>query len=855
MRFSGYVDIDSEHCPISFLPLREMRNFATIYGFMKKNIISVLLGAFLFFLPLATASAVNWEEFDTVAGIGMTVRVDGLEHLERTQVTFLFACKGGTIQRIADVDGGDAEVVMKDEEVQKAGVCNVRVFNDDGEEVAGGAFEIFPDVPVRFELDQVSGDDLTLDEESEFRAGYFDKFGNPTSERLVLLSADGDVRKEEEDQLGYLHFFFTPDNAGVVTLKLVDTLTDATKEFDFDVIDPTPPPVAQAPSSVNRSDSVTTLLGELIRASLLDEYTSNPDGNADAGERDYGLVDSFDVEVGDDGTTLRVNEQTDLSITVLDRRGRTVQNYVDRVTIETSDPDAIIPSGSVRFKATDRGHKVLPLALMFQTPGEQTITVRDEADPEEIFGITKIWVLGSSSAPSNREIVILEKPGATAGRKIVISGTAPAYTNLDLYSVDGAEAETKLATTASDENGAFTFEVTLGSEHSDYTLFVRDPEERVKDSEHITVHIDATAPVLQNVLLTPGTLSTGGFFTVSAEAEAGESVTANLPGTDRIVLTRKRPAETQGFDLYEGTLTAPASAGQHAVAVIARDQAGNETTQNAMLTVESAVQGFPVVQGLKAELQDQDVLLSWIKVPDAASYRVYFGSAAANLERFVDSGNSMSVRLTGLPAGETFFAVTAISHSGEESVEKSAVVSVLIKGSLFELNVSGRVNGAHLAWIAPPGIDIAHYVVRYGVESSRPTEERLVSANLTELDLFDLINGVTYYVSLSAMLKNGQLMNDRVEITVTAGQNGMPGISLSIADPLPGGIGGPGRSDAPVSSGSHGAAEYPVMPASGPSMWIFFVMALLCIGIFPSVRFFRGWKLERELALLLSDSR
>ena len=539
---------------------------------MKKNVYLAILVLSLSF-PMS-AYAINWEEFDTVAGIPETIIVDGLERFERRPVAFIFACEGGTFERQADVDGADAEVVLKSEDLQKAGICSVRVMTDKNELITQGSFEIFADIPVQWELVPLAEQPFLLDEDVELKAGYFDKFRNPTSSRLVAVSGDGEVIRGQEDDEGYLHFTFTPDTAGTIEIKLIDTLTDESRAFTFEVEDPTPPPVATAPASQNGGDAVTMLLGQLIRASLLTEYGSTGT-EKEVTEPDYGLVDSFEVRVGDSATTIRVNEQQDLTIAALDRRGRVVQNYVDRVMIETSDPDAVIPSGLVRFKATDRGRKILPLTMMFQTPGEQTITVRDEADPNEIFGVTKVWVLGHASAPANRSIMIHEQPGTVASRTVTISGTAPAYTNLDLYKVDDEGVEGKLATTSSDEEGTFAFQVTLDATRSTHTLFVRDPENRAKDSARITVTVDAVAPMIRDPLLTPTTATPGMQVTVSVEAETGQKVTAAIPGGSAVSLMEKHAGAEEGFSLYEGVLVAPAMPNQYPVTMKVTDAAGN----------------------------------------------------------------------------------------------------------------------------------------------------------------------------------------------------------------------------------------------------------------------------------------
>jgi len=810
--------------------------------------LSACVALLLLLTPVAKVEAAHGElrdQFDTIAGKGLPVESAELKWLQRQEVTFLFDCSGERFEYIADVDGPRAEVILKDKDVTKAGICHVHIEHK-GEDVDAFYFEVFADVTMKKEIVQATKEDLFKGERAEFKAGAFDKFGNSTIDSFVIVSGDGPIEEGETDAAGYRHFFFTPEEMGIATIELVEPNAGpgGRTKFTFEVLDPNPPPAA-APAQ-GRGDAVTLLLGQLIRASLLDEYGSAPPAGETTGDQGYSLVDSFDVEIGDSESTLHVNEQYDLSITALDRRGKRVQNYVDRVIVETSDPDAIVPSGTIRFKATDRGQKVLSLAIMFQTPGQQSVTIRDEADPEEIFGKASVWVLGQTSAPTNRSITLNEKSGTVRGSKASISGMAPAYTNLQLFTVEADGTDRELAMTASDADGKFRFEIALegGIAH---TLFVRDPEERVKDSETITFTVDATMPVLRSAVLTPSVVSPGASFTVSVVAETGHRAYAALPQGTKTELQRKRPSEETGFDVYESTLNAPAIAGTHAVTITIADSAGNETAETRMLAVATEATGFPIVENLQATVQNQDVLLSWSPVSGAIRYRVYFGSAASNMERFVETkGATTSIRLTGLTGGQaTFFAVTALGSGGEESVQKSAVVSAMPRGSLFELTAFPQMNGAVLRWIAPPGTDIAAYRIRYGVQPNLPTEERMVPVNMLEYGVRDLINGATYYFALEAVRTNGELLKDTMEVSATPGQNGMPGVAISPLDPLPEGIGGPGAGTVIPRDSSHGAAPSHV-PESGSSLLVWLILFVAGCGGFFGLRSFRMWKLERE---------
>ena len=781
--------------------------------FMRKLItLTVMVVGFAAICIPKSAAEADWNQFDTVAGFPIEVTIDSsfiskISKYEGKKLTLLGECPGGTIEERSYVEDGIASFTVTEEWTRKSGPCNFTLVDNEGKQIEHGSAEIFPDVVATRSLELVdSGDEFVVDREVELKAGFFDQYGNIAASQIVLLSSDADIEQGAEDIEGYMHFFVVPERGGEISLSLVDTLTGDSKRFRFQVTDPNAN-VKNGGNGGSRSNTVTQLLGELIRASLLDEYQGADDGGDSGSGLDYGLVDSFEAIVGDDESTLRLNEQYDLEIVALDRRGRRVENFVDRVIVETTDVDAVIPTGSVRFKATERGSKILPLSVMFQTPGEQEITIRDAADPEEVFGKTKVWVLGQHGAATSRDIVIEEYPGVSAGSTITISGTAPAYTNLHLFESDPEGGEKFIARTSSGEAGEFSFEVKLDSYVDLHTLLIRDPEGRANESESILISVDSSAPVLSNVTVTPSSVSPGGSFTVSMEAESGESVWVKIGSSDEVELT-EGDRGTDGMSIYDGTFTAPDKPGIVKVTVKVRDRAGNEVTEETSLTVITSAIGIPKVMGLSAQVQSQDVMLSWNGVTEASRYRIYFGPDPTNLTRTVEtSGATTNVKLTGLKAGQSYaFAVTAVTQMNEESAEKSMVVTARTQGSIFSFAATGRVNGAHLAWNPLADSSIQAYRIKYGVQSGVYSEERIVSASSTEYPLSDLINGVTYVVLLEAIKKNGDIITDTVEVEVTAGQNGMPGMKLSQHEPLPFSVGG----------GTHGVA--PKLPRGGGGM-------------------------------------
>jgi len=271
--------------------------------------------------------------------------------------------------------------------------------------------------------------------------------------------------------------------------------------------------------------------------------------------------------------------------------------------------------------------------------------------------------------------------------------------------------------------------------------------------------------------------------TVSIVAEAMQTVTASAASAAEIPLTESVEKAEEGWSTYTGVLTAPAQAGSYPVTVTIRDHAGNAARATKTLTV--AVAGLPRVAGVQALSAGDSVLLQWLSVAGATSYRIYFGASPADLSSHLETGSSApSVRITGLPSGQsTSFAVTALAADGSESTQKSEVVSAGIAGSLFVTRALLLVNGAALEWNAPSA-DVVAYRIRYGVQPGTYTEERLADPRTTRFETRDLINGVPYYMLLTALLGDGKLLSD-TELSVIPGEGGKPGMHLASPDPLP----------------------------------------------------------------------
>ncbi|MBT3835193.1 fibronectin type III domain-containing protein [Candidatus Peribacteria bacterium] len=619
--------------------------------------------------------------------------------------------------------------------------------------------------------------------------------------------------------------------AGYYDVELEDSDGNKITSGSFEVFEDVPAELVRellgdsSPISDTRdtSESRRSSLG----ASLLDEY------DRDKEEEDNnrsGFIDHFDIEI--ENRVVRINEQMDISIIARDRNDKRVDDYIGEVIVETTDPDAQIPISAVKFFASDRGVVDLPLAIMFGTPGTHTMYISDDED-ENVFGEIELRVVGRSSNVGQGQIAIeMPKDGGSIANNATISGTAPAYINLELVNLNTVNGEAEvLKIGESDKDGKFRFQVSLDPNKTQYEFMVREGEGGIgRESQSAKVTVDAEAPQIHNATLMPDTVLAGTAFSVSISADSGNQASVKVGGNQPVVMPEGVIGD-DGKSTYQATIDAPDQPGSYTIQVTIKDSAGNGNSQSLILTVQST--GLPVVAGVKAQPVEKDVLVSWSSVHNAAQYRIYFGPSAQDLSSHVDTASSApSARLTGLNSSQTYyFAVSALDPQNRESVSKSEVVSAATQGSIFGAIVTPRVNGAFINWTMPNDISASKFSIRYGVQPGMYTEQRIVSGTKNSYEFIDLMNGINYYILISAVKDGGEVINDVVESTVVPGSGGKPGFHFSANESPIAPMGGPGITNGKVNISA--ASSQVQMPQSGgiSIVWTVLLGAIVSICI------------------------
>ncbi len=385
--------------------------------------------------------------------------------------------------------------------------------------------------------------------------------------------------------------------------------------------------------------------------------------------------------------TVKVNESLNFKITALDEQDNLVTNYNGTIHFATTDSHANLP-GDYTFQANDLGEHTFSLSLNFSTPGIQTLTISDLADPE-IKGEVEIKVeneTGSGSSPQNSPAkIILQKPqpGIYSDSNILIEGETTPGTTVKIFDQDK-----ELTTVKSNSNNLFTYNSTNLSpgEHRIYAVALDEKNNISATSELITITIDTTAPQIDSIKLTPdGPVPPGTSVTLEIFSEPGLRQVAAVFNEEIYELS----ADIENTGRYFTMLKAPATPEDYPVDLILVDQLGNDisfkekavVTVNGESSLNSSSDSSPSkVTTVQAVPGDKRVTLSWAESQDDTGinhYRIYFGTDQSNLSQVANTfTNATTWYIPNLAPDTTYyFSVTAIDTDNNESPQGSEIIA------------------------------------------------------------------------------------------------------------------------------------------------------------------------------------
>lgn len=701
-----------------------------------------------------TVACSRVEPEDTVAGLGSPVSITCAAE---TTVTIHISAPGGQQYElpVSTDRSGNATSLIPAKYTQTAGTYQAD---------AGGAHGTFTVIADRFSdtHSMLSASSLQLDDDGAdaitVTARLLDSFENPVRARPVMLVSSGrdDIQTQSKttDDAGRISWIVRSNEAGRKTLSAYDVLTG---------------------KALTSRLTMTVGNGGFASYAYAADLT-NGRGGPEA-------VDHFAIKLAKEGT-VKANEYFSLTVSALDAQNQIVPDYVNMVTISSSDEQADFPrkgenpnspeTGSSSFREEDLGVRRFLLSFLLRTPGTQTITFTDRDNPA-ITGTITIQV-GRDGSTSGESITILEPKDRShiGGTTFDMQGKGPSLINVHVF-----EGTTKVASGETDGEGVFRIKNIMLPEGTTEAILSVNSENGAYKSAPILVFVDLTGAEIKSVSIKPEVVKDGDPAIIEVESEPQlKSVTADFDG-QQVLLT-----ETGSTGRYVASFTAPA-AKIYNVKVTAVDQVDHVSQAFKEWTVERRT--LPKVEGVTAEGQANQIVLRWKAVTGAipvTEYKIYI-AADSDPENFIYSlgtGKKVtSATIKDLDAGKAYrFYLTAIGDKGQESIEKSDPAIASILG--MSMTVTPAIQSLMLEW-TQLDLPLAHYILEFGTEPGVYTEKRTLPESARMYTLKDLLD-VTYEVRLTPVAVTGKVLSD-LAVVGRGTPSTQIGFRPSGSDPVP----------------------------------------------------------------------
>ena len=770
-------------------------------------------------VPQIALSAATLTIADTVAGLGTTATVRGMEGAKTVTVSVVPPYGPQTVLEATTDASGTASVRIEGSSLEAAGTYSVSLQTPGAPTASTETFAVLPDSldPVQSTIET---DEAMMhangNETATVRVVARDRYGNPIAGRRIALISGRpeDVVTNvtaETDTRGEQVFAVATAMPGTIDLRAMDLVSGKLVASSVQI------EAGSWGMGGNDWSTGSRLLASAYgyRAPTSGTYSASVTGRRFFGQvgSTFDIVHHFEIRLDRDVKEVNVFDPLSLDISAVDRSGNVVEDYVGAVQIYTTDPEALVPS-EIRFTPADFGVKRLSLSLRFQTPGEPnaigepTHVIRVEevgscdvpGAPTCIFGEQELIVRPTEGGgePGRSISVSFPQPdGMVGSTKITVEGKGPPFINIEITGgIRDAQGET-------DTDGRFAIPIELEGSQTDHTLRIRDASGRY-DSGNIRIHLDTTPPEIGEISFDPPTPEVGSPASVRVTSEERIASATLVIGETETKLTQSKTAS--------GTLTGiftPTVAGPTMAVVRLSDAAGNTGETRVQLSV--IPQALPTVTGVRATAKIEQVELTWnpLEDPSIEGYRIYVGMEPKNYSSYLDSPDPRGgATVGGLKPGTTYyFAVTAIGDD-RESKNKSIEVTSVPLG--LKLDITPQDGALLIEWSAlDEDTPLSSFILEYGVEPGAYTEKRVINGDLRAYTLRDLLNDITYYLRLTPITTTGDALKD-----LAAEGQGSPaatgrGFHPSAADPVPLGLIGNGVSGSgPLGSG-------PQIPSSG----------------------------------------
>jgi hypothetical protein len=675
----------------------------------KKSFIALGLALFTALSPLsvlANSLSLSAYGLDTVAGGSTIIKTSNA--LPDVKINFNIAKPDQSLLTIPVLSdqNGNAQVELYDYHTQKAGKYCVSAYYPGYQNslLNENCFNVYAG-EVNADKSSVSASKLVIyndnNDVSSINVVLVDDYDNPVdghSVKLISSSAEDQIFSQNDftDKNGSVNFDIKSSKNGVSYITAIDNTENVVLTSRLSL------------AFENETEYLADAGGNLINI---------------ANAQDAGALAGF--ELTGFPTSIAPNQNVSFSVKAVDADKLTVEDYTGtvRFSAEGSNSSAANLPLDYKFEATDLGIHAFNLGISFTEAGTYKIIVNDTSDKYKKGEITVDVASESSSGllsdtvpTANAPKIITPAAGTYNQAKQTITGTAKIGATLKIYDND-----TQIGIVPVGSAGKFSFQTPLLTDgtHKLSAIMVDAITAKVLGNSNVVeIIVDTTAPKIDEISLDPKDgISAGDVIKVQIYSEPNLNQ-AVITFNNEIVELR---ANSTDNTLYEGEIMAPSKVGDYAIDVLLIDELGNEITYSKKATisvgadgkttvsqeepattpveevtkpVETVVEGAPSqVKGLNAYGSDNRVTLVWDAATDNGKvdhYKIYFGEKLDQLTNMVETVDaSPTWYIPNLDNGkEYFFSVTAIDDEGNESNDKSTVVSGI--PFVIEINTIGK---------------------------------------------------------------------------------------------------------------------------------------------------------------------
>lgn len=777
---------------------------------MHKTHTQMLVAVATMFLPFTAMAAVKLDASDSVAGIGLTIEMQGANSGE--QIDIAITDPDGSTMRIpvkADAEG-KAVAMMPGLQTQAAGTYNIQAMQKGNTILSTVQVEVHPD-SVDASMSEITAfaSNIRADgrDQTTVDITLRDQFGNVLPRRPVSLIASRKSDKivalsPQTDETGMQQFSIRTTEAGTIQLRAIDLLSTITIDDSATI---------QAEGAIG---------GNAYAASAVSNQKYY--FNAQAAPS-FDVIDHF--EIGTEPEYIAADEGAKVTVRAVDQNGNQVRNYTGTIRFLPIDSETVYPSfGQYTFLGINQGLKKFDQGLVYRTEGIKTLRVEDINDPS-IFGEIEVVVGEASSIDAGKNgdgktgaitITSFKSGDYVNTLDIVIEGMAPSLSNLIVL------GGTEDVRGTSDERGAFSIPITLSAGKRDYTIRVQESTGR-NDSGPLDLILDQDAPTIDLIQFAPENPKEGEKILVVVQGEphlsqAMFNVPDRINGKPNEIILTENPNEPGS---YQGFFTAPAPDTYHTTVTV-QDVAGNITDLSAQLTISGKT--LPKVLNVKAEPKIDAIELTWDPLPgNMDGYRIYIGDSENNYLYTLDTGKvTTKATVKGLTQGQQYtFAVTAL-RGDMESEAKSDPVRAIVLG--FKLEVTPGDGALRVTWTTlASDLPLSSFTLSYGTTETDLTESRILHGNLRDTTIRDLLNGVPYFIRIVPVTITGDTLDELA--AVGEGTPNGAGFKPGARDDVPFNI--PNLPEGPLHSGA------PANPESGiPAVAWMTLTAIATAGVF-----------------------